>query len=251
MTILVTRPSPDGEQLAHQLCAVGLTAIHQPLLAITSGDEVDLLISQLNWLKSDDFLIAVSDHAVKLAHNYLQSQGASWPKNVHYMAVGHKTAATLAKVTGQSVLMPQHRCDSEGLLALSELQQIRHRRVLILRGNGGRELIRQELIARHAEVHYCETYQRCWLPLDGTTLADSWQQQQVDKLVVTSGEQLAFLHQLVPQHNHAWFLNCHLFVPSQRIADQASQLGFTHISTVGSASNQALFTFLSNMSTMG
>lgn len=192
MTILVTRPSPDGEQLAHQLCAVGLTAIHQPLLAITSGDEVNLLISQLNWLKSDDFLIAVSDHAVKLAHNYLQSQGASWPKNVHYMAVGHKTAATLAKVTGQSVLMPQHRCDSEGLLALPELQQIHHRRVLILRGNGGRELIRQELIARHAEVHYCKTYQRCWLPLDGTTLADSWLQQQVDKLVVTSGEQLAF-----------------------------------------------------------
>lgn len=34
MTILITRPSPDGEQLAQQLNSAGIKAIVQPLLTI-------------------------------------------------------------------------------------------------------------------------------------------------------------------------------------------------------------------------
>ena len=251
MTILITRPAPECHELTRQLNAAGINAIAQPLLTIEAGRGLPALISQLNTLKTDDFLIAVSDHAVNLAHNYLMSQGASWPKNVHYMAVGHKTAAALATATRQKVITPPTRCDSEGLLALPELKQVCDRKILILRGNGGRELIYQTLNQRNAAVSYCETYQRCWLALDGESLCQTWQAQQVSALVVTSGEQLTQLSGLIPEQDLAWFFQCHLFVPSQRIANQADELGFEHISTVGSAANTALFTFLSKIGTMG
>ncbi|WP_299019893.1 uroporphyrinogen-III synthase [uncultured Photobacterium sp.] len=251
MTILITRPAPECHQLARQLNAAGISTIAQPLLEIQPGQQLPTLISQLNRLQPDDFLIAVSVHAVNLAHNYLMSQGASWPKNVHYIAVGHKTAAALTKCTDCDVLSPQSRCDSEGLLALPILAQIQGHRVLILRGNGGRELIYQALQQRGAEISYCETYQRSWIALDGEQLSQTWQTQHVSSLVVTSGEQLAHLSSLVPESNKAWFFQCHLFVPSQRIADQARMLGFRTISTVGSAANGALFTTLSKIGTMG
>ncbi|ELR63224.1 Uroporphyrinogen-III synthase [Photobacterium marinum] len=251
MTILITRPAPECHQLTQQLHAAGISAIAQPLLEIQPGQQLPSLIPQLNSLQPDDFLIAVSVHAVNLAHNYLMSHDASWPKNVHYMAVGHKTAAALEKCTGCDVLSPVSRCDSEGLLALPALAQLQGRRIVILRGNGGRELIYQTLQQRGADVSYCETYQRSWIALDGKQLSQVWQARHVSSLVVTSGEQLAYLSSLVPESDKAWFLQCHLFVPSQRIADQALQLGFRTISTVGSAANSALFTTLSKIGTMG
>ncbi|WP_415721095.1 uroporphyrinogen-III synthase [Photobacterium ganghwense] len=251
MTILITRPAPDGEQLAQQLNAAGIAALSQPLLDIQPGPTLSCLPAQLQQLENGDFLIAVSVHAANLAHNYLMSVGVSWPKNVHYIAVGHKTAAALKTYTGQAVHTPSARCDSEGLLALPILTQVSGRRVLILRGNGGRELIYQHLQQHGAAVNYSETYQRNWLSLDGHALCQQWQNAGVNSLVVTSGEQLAFLASLVPDNAKAWFYQCQLFVPSQRIADQAHQLGFRLISNVGSAANGPLFTTLSKIGTMG
>ncbi|MGF1725902.1 uroporphyrinogen-III synthase [Photobacterium nomapromontoriensis] len=251
MTILITRPAPDGLQLTQQLNAAGISAIAQPLLQIQQGQQLPLLPQQLKHLKHGDFLIAVSVHAVDLAHNYLLSIGASWPKNVHYIAVGHKTAAALKKCTDQPVYSPQTHCDSEGLLKLPILSQAVGRKVLILRGNGGRELIYQHLLQLGAQVNYCETYRRDWLPLDGLSLYQQWRQAGVTALVVTSGEQLAHLTQLIPDNAKAWLFHCQLFVPSQRIADQALTLGFRLISNVGSAANGPLFTILSNIGTKG
>ena len=251
MTVLITRPAPECHQLARQLNAAGISAIAQPLLEIQPGRQLSTLISRLDQLQPDDFLIAVSIHAVNLAHNFITTQGASWPKNVHYIAVGHKTAAALAACSGRDVQSPPIRCDSEGVLALPALTDVEGHRVLILRGNGGRELICQTLQQRGAEVRYCETYRRSWIALDGAQLCRRWQSKQVSALVVTSSEQLVHLDSLIPDDTKAWFLQRHLFVPSQRIADQASKLGFTTISTVGSAANRHFFTILSKKSTMG
>lgn len=251
MTILITRPAPECHQLTQQLTAAGISAIAQPLLEIQPGQQLPDLPCALSQLQNGDFLIVVSVHAANLAHNYMMSVGASWPKNVHYIAVGQKTAAALQDYTGQAVMTPSERCDSEGVLALPVLSDVAGRRALILRGNGGRELIYQRLCQGGAEVSYCETYQRCWLPLDGSVLSRSWQQANVDTLVVTSGEQLDRLVKLIPDNAKAWFLNCQLFVPSQRIADQALGLGFRLISNVGSAANGSLFTTLSKIGTMG
>ena len=249
MTVLITRPAPECDQLAAQLNQVAISAIAQPLLEVQQGKYINKLIEQIQQLQQGDYIIAVSYHAVRFATDYLISQGAEWPKNMHYIAVGDKTAAALAQACQQPVSSPQGQHDSEALLALPELANIRQRRVLILRGNGGRELIYQALTARQAQVSYCETYQRNWLTLDATRLAQQWQQQQIHALVVTSSEQLIYLTGLIPTEDLAWLYNCHLFVPSRRIADQASTLGYKHISTVGSAANQALFTFLkSNVS---
>ncbi|MEL6116671.1 uroporphyrinogen-III synthase [Photobacterium sp. SP02] len=250
MTVLITRPAPHGEALAQALAAKGIKALVQPLLAIAPGAGLLTLGDQLARLKKGDCLIAVSPHAVKMAHTYLTEKEICWPASLHYIAVGQQTAATLADACGQHVEAPQQE-DSEGLLALPALMTAAGRNVLILRGNGGRELIFETLAERQAHVSYCETYARHWLALNGAVLSQQWQQQNVDSLVVTSGQQLEYLYRLMPAQAKPWLMTCHLLVPSERIARQARDIGFRHITTVGSASNATLLATLSTTGTTG
>ncbi|MGP8846919.1 uroporphyrinogen-III synthase, partial [Enterobacter hormaechei] len=93
-------------------------------------------------------------------------------------------------VSGFNIHYPLDREISEVLLQLPELQNIAGKRALILRGNGGRELIGETLTARGADVDFCECYQRSAKYYDGAEEAMRWQSRGVTTVVVTSGEML-------------------------------------------------------------
>ncbi|CAH0542118.1 hypothetical protein VMF7928_04109 [Vibrio marisflavi CECT 7928] len=64
-----------------------------------------------------------------------------------------------------------------------------------------------------------------------------WQANHIDCLIVTSGKQLEyFLSQLDNTHMQ-WVLGLKLLVPSQRLVDKATQLGFSQTINTGGASN--------------
>lgn len=88
------------------------------------------------------------------AQSQLHQQDRKWPRLPNYFAIGRTTALALHTVSGQKILYPQDREISEVLLQLPELQNIAGKRALILRGNGGRELIGDTLTARGAEVTF-------------------------------------------------------------------------------------------------
>ncbi|WP_244267406.1 uroporphyrinogen-III synthase, partial [Sodalis-like endosymbiont of Proechinophthirus fluctus] len=88
MSILVTRPSPTGEQLVNRLRARGKSAWHLPLIDFTPGNDLAHLPQRLADLSAGDLLFIVSQHAINYAHPWLTQQGASWPAGLHYYAVG-------------------------------------------------------------------------------------------------------------------------------------------------------------------
>jgi uroporphyrinogen-III synthase len=137
------------------------------------------------------------------------------------------------------------------MLELSQLQQVKNKQVVILRGNGGRELIRSELIERGALVQYCEVYQRSALTFDGHCKVQDWQQRRVNRIVVTSAEQLSILNESVPRTDHGWLHRQQLLVPSIRIAEIASGMGFHDVKVTGSASNPDLLATILSLSTTG
>jgi uroporphyrinogen-III synthase len=110
------------------------------------------------------------------------------------------------------------------LLQLPELQNIAGKKALILRGNGGRELLGDDATQRGAEVTFCECYQRSAKQYDGAEEAMRWQNRGVSTLVVTSGEMLHQLWALVPQwYREHWLLRCRLLVVSERLAPMARE----------------------------
>ncbi|MEC5343748.1 uroporphyrinogen-III synthase [Brenneria populi] len=241
MTILVTRPSPAGEQLVTRLRKLGYSAYHSPLIEFSPGGELARLPAMLAALRPGDLLFALSRHAVDYADPQLTRGGAGWPQNPSYYAVGRATALALHRVSARHVAYPPERESSENLLQLPELQYVNGKHALLLRGNGGRELLGDTLRERGAKVSYCECYQRRPVYYDGLEQSRRWQQAGVDTLAITSGEMLQRIYTLVPDYYRAsWLLGCQLVVVSERLADQARQLGWRHIRIADNADNDAL-----------
>ena len=209
MSILVTRPSPAGEELVSRLRTLGQVAWHFPLIEFSPGRQLPQLADQLAALGESDLLFALSQHAVAFAQSQLHQQDRKWPRLPDYFAIGRTTALALHTVSGQKILYPQDREISEVLLQLPELQNIAGKRALILRGNGGRELIGDTLTARGAEVTFCEMLLQLW--------------------------------SLIPQwYREHWLLHCRLLVVSERLAKLARELGWQDIKVADNADNDAL-----------
>lgn len=241
MSILVTRPLPQGEALVSRLRAMGRVAWSFPLIEFTPGRELPVLGDHLAHLGSDDLLFALSQHAVEFAHARLQQQGLPWPTSPRYFAIGRTTALALHTVSGQHIRYPLDREISEVLLQLPELQTVAGKRALILRGNGGRELLGETLRERGANVTFVECYQRCAKHYDGAEEAMRWHARGINTLVVTSGEMLQQLWTLIPLwYRENWLLRCRLLVVSERLANQARELGWQDIRIADNADNDAL-----------
>jgi len=141
--------------------------------------------------------------------------------------------------------VPEQRYDSEALLALPELQQMTGRRVVIFRGEGGRELLAQTLRARGATVEYAECYRRLPPSGDVAELIGRWARGEIDAAIVTSNEALQNLYDALGSTGRAWLCATQLIVVSLRQAQLAQALGFTRAAIVSArADDDAMFAAL-------
>ncbi|TCL05077.1 MULTISPECIES: uroporphyrinogen-III synthase [Sodalis] len=245
MTILVTRPSPAGEQLVNRLRSRGQSAWHLPLIEFSPGEELALLPSRLEALTAGDMLFAVSKYAIDYAHALLTRQGLAWPPQLNYFAVGRTSGLLLHTLSGLNVDYPRDGESSEHLLDLPALQRVSGRRALILRGNGGREVLEQTLRQRGVDVGYCECYRRSPVSYDGDEQSRRCLQLGINTLIITSGEMLQQFYTLIPAYyRDSWLLACRLIVVSERLGALARQLGWTDIVVADAADNDALMRVL-------
>ncbi|MEZ8102891.1 uroporphyrinogen-III synthase [Vibrio bivalvicida] len=240
MAVLVTRPGQQGRSLCEQLSEIGIASYHQPLIEIQPGEQ---LLGLEVSIPQFDIIIAVSQHAVTATDTHLKQQGQNWPTNSIYLAVGQKTAHVLSKATQQKVHYPQVS-DSEHLLQQEPLCSIANKKILILRGNGGRELIFDTLVAQGALVEYREVYKRENLAFRSDLLVPIWQNERITQLVITSSGQLSYFVSLLTDDHKNWLFTLHLYVPSERIAQQAREVGFQVVTNTFSASNKVLLAAL-------
>ncbi|MCT4700451.1 uroporphyrinogen-III synthase [Enterobacteriaceae bacterium H20N1] len=241
MTILVTRPSPAGDELVSRLRALGQVAYSFPLIEFSPGRQLALLPGLLADLRAGDLVFILSQHVVQFAKPLLSKSDIGWPEKPSWFAIGRTTALAFHTISHLPVRYPLDRETSEVLLQLPELQNIADKRALILRGNGGRELLGETLTARGAKVEFCECYQRNAKIYDGTEEAFRWRERGVTALVVTSGEMLQQLYTLIPEwYRNDWLLHCQLVVVSERLAILARDLGWQDIRIADNADNDAL-----------
>jgi uroporphyrinogen-III synthase len=236
MTVLVTRPDEQGKELCHLLSAAGIATCYQPLIEFSPTHSTVDIVSQL---RQSDIIICISQAAVIFSQNLIEQQDSQWPNSATYIAIGQKTAQLLSKLTQQAVNYPEIS-DSEHLLNLPPLLSVDGLTILIIRGVGGRELIAEQLRAKGANVIYGEVYQRKPISLVTEHLVPQWQNENIDQLIVTSHHQLEHLVSQCNSVDTSWLFSLKLYVPSQRIAQEAIRLGFQTAINVGSANNQDL-----------
>lgn len=239
-SVLVTRPAGQEKALCAALAAAGYEPHHQPLLELEPwtdpGPE-----SRRRLLELDQFrhIIFISGNAVHFGMARIREFWPRPPTDLNWYAIGAATAARLAEY-GIAVSAPQDEMTSESLLALPLLQEVAGQRVLIVKGLGGRETLREELTRRGAQVEELACYRRRCPQLPAGELATRLTRWRVDTVLLSSGEALDnMLHLLSPEETlNVTTLN--LLVPSRRVALQAEAAGFTRVTTAQNASDAAM-----------
>lgn len=239
--LLLTRPAEDCAALAQTLAAQGIASHCMPLLAIETLDETPEQCSTFAELQRYCAVIVVSKPAARIGLQRLAQHGAPTP-DLPWFSVGAATAAVLAE-QGLCVHFPDSGDDSEALLALPALQQAiaatSTPRVLILRGEGGRELLAERLRGQGVTVDYLPLYRRVLPHYAPGELSRQVRAERLNGLVVSSGQGFEHLLQLAGDDWPA-LARLPLFVPSPRVAEQAHAAGAQIVVDCRGASAAAL-----------
>ena len=148
-----------------------------------------------------------------------------WPATLHALAPGPGTAAALAATGIRDVTIPATTFDSEGLLALPAFAQPAGKRVVIFRGEGGRDVLGDTLRARGATVEYVDCYRRAAPQSGAGGLAEALRDGRAHALTFTSSEGIDNLWALLDADARARMQRLPAFVPHPRIADARAQPG--------------------------
>ncbi len=240
---MVTRPRDQAQALVQAIEKAGGIPIRFPLLDITPVTDTKILYEQLSRLSTFDMAIFISPNAVRYGMAAMATAGGKLPPRV--ATIGKSSALALSKFGIKNILVPTEKSDSESLLALPELAQVARQKIMILRGDGGRELLGDTLQARGATVEYATCYQRSKSHLGMTALL----RDPPDVITVTSSEALAHLHEMVAQY--VALFATPLFVPHSRIAALAQQQGWSNIITTATGDDGLLASLIAWRNTRG
>jgi len=238
--VLVTRPDGQADALCTRLSELGVRPIAQPMLALHSLDEPSLAArQQLLALDSYDDIIFISANAVRFGLDWIDSYWPQLPAGINWYAIGERTASQLS-ARGLEPLSPGSEMTSEGLLNLPSLANPDGRKVLIVRGEGGRETLRSRLEAGGAQVDSLVCYRRQPVSLPEGELSSLIDREQIRLALLSSGEGLANFTALLPHGETTNLALLTVVVPSQRVAEVAAKLGWQRVRVASSATDEAM-----------
>lgn len=242
--LLLTRPAEESQALARTLAEEGIFSSSLPLLDIQP-----LTVSQENRsiiynLAAYCAVIVVSKPAARLG---LELVDEVWPQPPmqDWFAVGAATAQILDDY-GLRVFCPEQGDDSEALVALPQLQTAisgYDPKVLIMRGEDGREWLAEHLREQGVAVDYLPLYRRSLPQYPAFVLPQRVEAERLNGLVVSSGQGFEHLRELA---GVSWpqLAQLPLFVPSPRVAELAREAGAQSVVDCRGASAAALLAAL-------
>ncbi|OAJ51971.1 uroporphyrinogen-III synthase [Paraburkholderia ginsengiterrae] len=250
-TVVITRPAGQSNELITRLAAAGIATLDFPLIDIAPVTDDAPLRAALASLERYALVVFVSPNAVD--HAFARSD-TIWPHALRVGVVGPGSVQALARhgvaEPAYQVISPPSgtdedtaRFDSEGLFAAIEtalgVAGLEGKRVLIVRGDGGREWLAERLREAGAEVETVAAYRRL-VPepsIGGWARVHALLAGEPHAWLLTSSEGVRNLHELAQDHltadEIAQLKRAALVAPHPRIAQTARALGFDSITVSG------------------
>lgn len=226
--ILITRPVVPASRTAERLAVLGATPYIFPTILIEPPADTGQVKAALSSLQSVYAIIFVSPSAVEMT----LKDNVKLPISIKVFAPGLGTAEELSLHGVSNLLIPLKNFDSEGLLELSELQSefVNGQRILIFRGNGGRELLFDELSKRGAQVEAISAYRRSIPATSPAGLLELLKANKVTAVSIMSSSAVKNLITLVPEQDCKSILfSLPVYASHKRIKDTAEALGFLNV----------------------
>lgn len=230
--LLITRPVMPASRTAARVAALGATPYVFPTTIIEPPADSAPLVTALADLPNCYAAIFVSPSAAEMTLAPFGAVPRKLPAGLHVYAPGPGTAEELSARGVEMVEIPQSSFDSDGLLALPSLQAaaVKGRRIVIFRGDDGRELLREALTARGATVNAVTAYHRRAPNTPPTGLLELLRGGQLNALSAMSSDAISHLVPLVPEGERAARLFAlPLYASHPRIAETARKAGFRQV----------------------
>lgn len=215
--IVITRPAHQVENLTRKLKSANAHPILFPLIEITPPRDLVALKKQWNNLQNFDLVVFVSANAVDQSFKWINSFQLQFVK---VATTGKKTAEALKKHGVKIDYCPEQLFNSEALLAMSNFKQFCiGKKIAIIRGGDGRDLLRNELLQIKAEVEYINVYQRECPQKNLNVLEQHAKNNKLDIILLTSGSSVCHFFDLVENHKKSkqWINKLTLLLGSSRM----------------------------------
>lgn len=234
LRVIVTRPAAQARGWVERLRARGIDAVALPLLAIEGVADVQPLVQAWHELERFALAMFVSPNAV--THFFASRPGGvTWPSAVRAAATGPGTveAVVAAGVSRASCVAPEAPpFDSTTLWQRLRDESWAGRRVLIVRGDGGRDEFAQSLAAAGASVQWVTAYRRAlpaWSEAEHAIADAALSAPRSHLWLLSSGEAVGHLAALRP--GISWSAS-RAIASHPRIAERARSLGFGEVAEV-------------------
>lgn len=236
MRVIVTRPPAQAAAWVARLQALGIDAVALPLIGIAPPDDPAPVHAAWHALPGCALVMFVSPNAVQ--HFFaLRPEGAAWPPALQAGSTGPGTSAALreAGLTDAQVVEPPPdapRFDSEALWAQLAGRAWAGCRVLVVRGEEGRDWFATTLREQGARVDFVAAYRRL------APVADAAMQAVIDAAraapqshlwLFSSSEAIGHLQHLAPG---ADWQAAAAAASHPRIAETARAAGFGRVDEV-------------------
>ncbi len=244
-TIIVTRPLTKVQNLCMQLEARQAKVVHFPVISISPVTDLETAKKTLQQIANYNYVIFISANAVNYSIRIAEELNINF-KNCNLASVGSATKHTLESHGYKVEISPERKYSSEALLEHVALQNVSQQNILIVRGLGGREFLRQELEHRGANVDYLEVYERK-LPTSRNPIDLSTLPQKDSRVLIYSAESAQNLWSLCTQVEQMWLQNTTIVAASERIAENLSSARFTKQPIIAkNPSDEAMLQALTN-----
>lgn len=256
---LVTRPREQAEALAEAIRSRKGQAWTLPMLEIVPTPETQAMRDTVMSLDQFNRVIVISRHAAHFGMECIETFWPQLPIALDWYAIGKSTGSALEAFDVHAT-SPDTGSDSESLLGLEAFHRVHGDKILIIKGEGGREKLEQTLAARGAQVECLEVYRRQkpdYLPSHAVNVISK---NDINVILAGSGETVMNLKHCLTngledqsangrrqQPSTIILENCLLVVPSDRIARQSRAMGFNRVYTTEGASNAAMLSALDSI----
>ncbi|SFN82124.1 uroporphyrinogen-III synthase [Formivibrio citricus] len=223
--IWITRPRNQSAGLRSLLEQVGAIPVLLPLLEIAPPLDTAPLQQALQNLDNYDLAVFVSPSALEKVFEHLP---CPWPAGLPVAVMGPGSAARARELGIPAVIQPTGQFDSAGLLTEPALQDLAGKRVVLFRGESGREELPQTLRTRGASVDCIGAYRRLPPIFDETRLVAELA-AGCDGIVVSSSEAAQHLFRLAGDKTRQQLQSQLYFAPHTRIVETLRGLGASSV----------------------
>ena len=224
IALISTRPQKTNVQLSSDLKNSEIELLSFPLNEIHPLNNYQIFDGVIKNIKTYQHIIFISTNAVHFFLERVKKLSLQIPKNLIFSSIGPTTKLLLQKKLSVDVHSPIKTFDSEHLLKEKIYNNVEGQKILIIRGEGGRETLKNALEEKGGIVNYGECYVRKYVDIDLIQLKNDLVNYHHQFILFSSTNSAKHFINQLSKVDSSWLQNIKIIVNHKKIGLQLNKI---------------------------